>query len=226
MRVKIFLLFGRVHVGFAHILNKRRSKPNGCSAFLMVQLIHQNVGLKRIIDAIDRCHPAKVKTIDKVPDATRPEVREMDEESDQGRAQLLDHDYSRLILEQLEKPADEICNELVCIMLSQPGTASSQFLICVKDRFYACLPVPIQLDNEGQGSVELDVVIRICNQILGKLPSVWRSLEPLQDFLDFGDGPWAVGLVQGLDQLEREWSANGCVKAVKAVKAPKPSRAD
>lgn len=36
----------------------------------------------------------------------------------------------------------------------------------------ARVPVFVKLDNDGQGRIEFDVVIRVSNQTLGKLPAL------------------------------------------------------
>ena len=45
------------------------------------------------------------------------------------------------------------------------------------------IPFPVELDNEGQDGKELDLVVRVGDQMLGQLPAFGRPLQPMEHVL-------------------------------------------
>ena len=62
-------------------------------------------------------------------------------------------------------------------------------------------PVSVELDDEGQGSKELDIALGAGHQARRQLPSLIRGLNPLEGLFEDGDGLWGVWLVECSDPL-------------------------
>lgn len=179
------LLFWGAHVGLTHLLDKRGSKPYCHPQLLAVQLGDKNVGPEGVIQAFYRSTPANVQAVKKVTDAVGPQMREVHEVGDEGRAQLPSNEGACSVGKRLDCPADDVLDEALGFVLAQGGT------------------IPVELDDEREGSIESDVVFAMPDQALGKLPSLGRSLQAMQHLLDLGDGLGRVWLVESPDQLRQ-----------------------
>lgn len=199
-------ILDRVHVGFADLLDKRRSKPEGGPELLGIQSADRLGRRHRIVDSLRRSRLRRVQTVDEMTDGPRPEGREVDEVSDQSDAQLPGHHGPRAMAQRLQQPAHKLDQEALCVCLAEFCTgrdggcqrlARSDGKRKKRERERERVsPIPVQLDYQGQGSIELDIVIRTTNQALRELPAARGSLQSLQSILNPGNCLGTVGFIE------------------------------
>lgn len=130
--------------------------------------------LEGLIQSLDGGAAADIQTVDELPQTLGPLLREMNKVRDQSGAEFLDDEVGCSVRHGLEEPGDDLLEEFPRVILGQIGA------------------LPVELDDDGQGGEEFDLVVGAGDQALGELPSLVRLLESLEDLLDGLDGVRSV----------------------------------
>lgn len=96
---------------------------------------------------------AKIEAVQQVVDTIRPQVGEVDEERDEGGGEFADNQRHALVGQRAHEPANDTLQQLSRIILGQ-GRAFG-----------------VELDDDGQGAKELDLIVVSFQHAMGKLPS-------------------------------------------------------
>lgn len=135
-------------------------------------------------------------------DAVGPQVGKMHEEGDKRRAELLYDEAACSVSERLDCPADDVLQESLRIVFAQTRTVTrSAFYRRSLSVVHAFVPIPVELDDKRQGSIEPDIVLAVGDQALGQLPSFRGPLQTVKHLLDLGDGLGRIWLIERPNQL-------------------------